>query len=216
MTSVNPSRIGAIILAAGRASRFGRAKQLLELDGESLLDRACRLAGEAGCEPVLRVLGARTDEILARPCAGSVTTLVHADWEQGMGSSLAAGMRRMQETDPSLEAVLVMLCDQPGVEVGLLKELLGACGPGGVSIALSDAGGATGPPAVFGREHFAELAELKGDRGAKVIAGTHPDKVRLVEFPAGSDVDSEEEWERFLKERRPDETASTFEDEIGR
>jgi molybdenum cofactor cytidylyltransferase len=187
-------KIGAVVLAAGRASRFGSPKQLLEIEGETLIDRACRTALEAGCNPVLRVLGAHAEAILERPCSERVGTLVHARWEDGMGSSLAAGVRDLLEREPGLDAVVVMLADQPMVTASLLEGMRARLSETG--IVLCDHGEATGPPALFGRQHFGELMALRGDRGAKAVAANH--HAVLVEFPdAAWDIDSPEAWERF-------------------
>jgi molybdenum cofactor cytidylyltransferase len=186
-------KIGAVVLAAGKAS-FGSPKQLLEIAGETLIDRACHTALEAGCDPVLRVLGAHAEAILERPCPGHVGTLVHARWEDGMGSSLAAGVGDLLERTPDLEAVVVMLADQPMVTTGLLEEMRARLSETG--IVLCDHGEATGPPALFVRQHFGELMALRGDRGAKAVAANH--HAVLVEFPdAAWDIDSPEAWERF-------------------
>ncbi len=188
-------KTGAVVLAAGKASRFGAPKQLLEIEGETLIDRACRTALEAGCEPVLRVLGAHADEILKRPCPGGVGTFVHAGWEEGMGSSLAAGVSDLLGRAPELDAVLVMLADQPMVTKDLLEEMQRRLSE--ASIVLCDHGEATGPPALFGWQHFAELMALHGDRGAKAVAANH--QPVLVAFAdAAWDIDSPEAWERFL------------------
>ena len=53
-----PDGIGAVVLAAGAPTRIGRAKQLLELYGQSLIRRAASVALEAGCLPVVVVTGA--------------------------------------------------------------------------------------------------------------------------------------------------------------
>jgi molybdenum cofactor cytidylyltransferase len=189
-------RIGAVVLAAGKASRFGAPKQLLEIEGETLIDRACRTALEAGCDPVLRVLGAHAEAILERPCPGHVDTLVHAGWEEGMGSSLAAGVSDLLGRAPELDAVFVMLADQPMVTAGLLEEMRSRLSE--ASVVLCDHGDATGPPALFGWPHFAELMALRGDRGAKAVAANH--QAVLVAFAdAAWDIDSPETWERFLR-----------------
>jgi CTP:molybdopterin cytidylyltransferase MocA len=189
-------KVGAVVLAAGKASRFGAPKQLLEIGGETLIDRACRTAMEMGCHPVLRVLGAHSDEILGRPCPVHVETLVHAEWEEGMGSSLAAGVVALLERAPDLDAVLVMLADQPMVTVDLLAAMSARLSDSG--IVLCDHGEATGPPALFAKQHFDELKALRGDRGAKAVAANH--HALLVSFAGAAwDIDSPEAWQRFLQ-----------------
>jgi molybdenum cofactor cytidylyltransferase len=188
-------KTGAVILAAGKASRFGSPKQLLEMDGETLLDRACRTALEAGCDPIVRILGAHADLILDRRCPDGVETLLHADWEMGMGSSLAAGVSHLLALCPELEAVFVLLPDQPSVTVELLETLK----PGLQSASIVWCGyqNVTGPPALFARKHFKELLALEGDRGAKVVAARH--QAVVMPFPeAAWDIDSLETWEKFL------------------
>ena len=188
-------RTGAVILAAGKASRFGAPKQLLEFRGETLVDRACRTALEAGCDPVVRVLGAHAEAIQALPCPGGVATLVHDGWEEGMGSSLSAGVRRLLELQPSLDALFILLADQPLATSGLLETLRDSLGS--MSIVWCENGASKGPPAIFAGKHFAELASLQGDRGAKTVIARH--EAVSIDFPdAAWDIDSPEAWKAFL------------------
>ncbi|RYD23143.1 MAG: nucleotidyltransferase family protein [Verrucomicrobiaceae bacterium] len=185
---------GAVILAAGKASRFGSPKQLLEIEGETLIDRACQTALEAGCDPVLRVLGGHAEVIQSLPCPAGVSTLVHDGWQQGMGSSLAAGVARLLELAPDLDALFVLLVDQPMITPALLETLRG--GLATRSIVWCDHGEAKGPPALFGRRHFEELMHLQGDRGAKAVIANH--QATSISFPGAAwDIDSPEAWERF-------------------
>ena len=48
---------GALVLAAGASRRLGAPKQTIVLKGETLLDRSIRIASEAGCSPIVVVLG---------------------------------------------------------------------------------------------------------------------------------------------------------------
>lgn len=188
-------KVGAVVLAAGKGSRFGSPKQLLEMDGETLLDRACRTALEAGCDPVVRILGAHADLILERRCPEGVETLIYADWEKGMGSSLAAGLSHLLALCPELEAVFVLLPDQPSVTAELLETM--KSGLPRASVVWCGHRNVTGPPALFAREHFKELLSLDGDRGAKAVAARH--QAAVMPFPeAVWDIDSPETWERFL------------------
>ena len=191
-------KTGALILAAGGATRFGGPKQLLEIDGETLLDRACRVALTTGCAPVLRVLGARAEAILERPDLPDIFSFIHGDWHLGMGGSLAAGVCRLLEIEPECEAIFILLADQPLVSPELLErmcELLETP----ATMVLCDYGKASGPPALFKCPHFPELMELTGDRGAKSLAAHHPGAVAWMSFPGGvCDIDSPEAWDAYL------------------
>lgn len=190
-------RTGAVVLAAGKASRFGSPKQLLEINGETLIDRACRTAVEAGCQPVLRLLGSHADKILGRPCPAGIATFIHAGWEEGMGSSLAAGVSHLLELDPGLDAILVLLADQPMITPTLLETMQAALLA--TSVVWCDHTHAKGPPALFSGKHFHELMALSGDRGAKAVIANH--QATTIPFPdAAWDIDSPEAWERFLTE----------------
>lgn len=188
---------GAVILAAGGATRFGGCKQLLDIDGETLIDRACRTALAAGCTPVLRVLGAAAAEILQRQELPNVFTLVHQTWSEGMGSSLAAGVREMLNLEPKCEAIFIILADQPLVSPELLKQMVGLLDLR-FSMVLCDYGSDCGPPALFRYLHFKELSKLTGDRGAKGLAAGYPEAVVWLPFPGGAyDIDSKEAWYDF-------------------
>ena len=190
---------GAIVLAAGKASRFGSPKQLLELGGETLLDRACRIAMTSGCQPVLRVLGAHADLIQARACPEGVGTLFHPEWEDGMGSSLAAGLAKLLEGFPQLELVFVLLADQPLVSVELLATMKKRVIDEGASAVICDYGEATGPPVLFRKEQFGDVLVLSGDRGAKSVANACG--AEEVPFEGGAwDIDYPENWERLKGE----------------
>jgi molybdenum cofactor cytidylyltransferase len=131
-----------------------------------------------------------------------VESFIHPAWEDGMGSSLAAGMKVLLESFPDLDGVFVLLSDQPMISVGLLESMAGKIREPGISIILTDHGDATGPPSLFASRHFAELAALQGDQGAKAVAGKHAGAVAKQPFPEGTwDIDSPEVWERFTRSR---------------
>lgn len=81
-----------MVLAAGSSSRLGSPKQLVRLGGENLLERAVRVAREAGCGPVVVVLGASADLIRLQCDLGDACVVVNEDWASGMGASVAAGV----------------------------------------------------------------------------------------------------------------------------
>ena len=105
--------VAAVILAAGASSRLGRPKQLLTLNGRSLLRRTVEAATNAGCAPILVVLGAHAGQLTGETGALSspVRVVINENWAEGMGTSLAAGVAALEAAAPTVRAVVVLLCD---------------------------------------------------------------------------------------------------------
>ncbi len=187
--------IAAIILAAGGSRRLGQAKQLLKYEGETLLNRAIRMASEAGASPLLVVLGAQFDAIRKSIQSRSAIAVHNDRWRQGMGRSIEAGMRAQVLCAPDAEGVLLIGCDQPQLTAEHLLSLLSAfASHGSPAVAASSYAGVYAVPAVFPRETFAELHALRGDKGARSIIERAHCPVVAVEFAHGDvDIDSPED-----------------------
>ncbi len=178
-------RVAAVILAAGASTRLGEAKQLAQLAGERLLERAVRVAGEAGLGPVIVVLGARAEEVRAACALGDATIVMNESWGEGMASSVRAGV---EAAGIDVDGVVLMTCDQPAVTAEHLRRLCAA----GEDAAADDAvassyGGRLGVPAFFPACRRGELLALRGDAGARsLLIG-----VRAVALEGGElDVDT--------------------------
>jgi molybdenum cofactor cytidylyltransferase len=187
--------VAAIILAAGGSRRLGRPKQLLEWEGETLLNRAIRIATEAGALPVLAVLGAQFDVIRASIQSRAVISVHNDRWRQGMGRSIETGMRALDVCAPDAGGVLLMSCDQPRLTIDHLRSLMTVAGSqDSPVITASSYAGISGVPAVFPRETFAGLHALRGDKGARSIIEQAPCPVVTLEFAGGEvDIDAPED-----------------------
>jgi molybdenum cofactor cytidylyltransferase len=152
--------VAAVVLAAGSSSRLGEPKQLVRLGGENLLERAVRVACEAGCAPVVVVLGAGAEMIRSQCSMGDARVLVNEGWEEGMASSIRLGMGILED----VEGVVLMTCDQPAVTVGHLSRLMV-----GDEVKASRYAGRNGIPAFFPAGVFGDLMELRGDKGAREL-----------------------------------------------
>jgi molybdenum cofactor cytidylyltransferase len=194
-----PLRCAAIVLAAGNSSRLRQPKQLIRINGESLLRRTARLACESGCSQVYVVLG-RDAELLAQELRGlGASSLVNLEWSTGMASSLKTGLRAAVESNPELENVMVMVCDQPCLDASILQELLAKHSSRQPMVTACHYGETLGVPAVFSRPVFAELFALSGDQGARRLLTRHDGEVATVEFAGGSfDLDTPEDLARLI------------------
>jgi molybdenum cofactor cytidylyltransferase len=191
--------IPAIVLAAGASSRLGQPKQLLAYHGETLLARAIRLALEAGADPVFVVLGANLDIILPAGLSDQAIPVINKDWQEGISSSIQAGLRAVHGTLPDTEGVLLLTCDQPRLSAHHLKALLRKfASEFGAVIAASAYEGTLGTPFVIPRGAFRQLFELRGDKGARVLLGKPPCRVVGVPFPDGEiDIDTPADLDRL-------------------
>lgn len=194
MSASTEERVAAIVLAAGASTRLGRPKQLVRVAGESLLRRTVRFAGEAGCSPVVVVLGFEAERMRAELEGFAVDSVVHSGWMEGMGSSLRKGVEMVRHREPMPEAVLALVCDQPRLTAAHVQVLLQQHRQSHAPVTASRYGGRLGVPAIFQRQLFSELAALTGDRGARDLIRRHGDETQEVAWEDGSiDVDQPED-----------------------
>lgn len=173
-----PVSTAAVILAAGASTRLGQPKQLIEIHGETLLERVARAAENAGCWPVVVVLGAQARAVLARCSLGSVAVLVNPWWQEGMASSLRLGVAAVS----SWNGVVLMTCDQPTVTAEHIQALA-ASG----EVSASAYAGRRGVPAYFPAASFPSLLQLTGDSGARDLLR----QARTIDLPGGElDIDT--------------------------
>ncbi len=187
----------AIVLAAGPSSRLGQPKQLLTVDGESLLRRTSRLALEAGFSPVVVVLGSEAPKFEPELRNLNVQTVLNPTWQDGMASSLKSGLTAIEALNPITADLLVLVCDQPKLSQTILQALLDKHQSSKAQITASSYAGTRGVPAIFSQTIFRELADLRGDQGARRIIARDPQRVETVDFPGGADdIDTERDLHR--------------------
>lgn len=181
-------RIAAVVLAAGASRRLGRAKQTVEIGGETLLARAVRVAVEAGLEPVVVVVRGVEFAHVLHGCEVVVNALA----DEGMAASIRCGVERAREL--GVAGAVVMSCDQVMLRAEHLRELCAEVD----RVTGSGYAGKVGIPAYFPAAVFDELMELKGDVGARaLLLGA----VAVVDEGLALDVDTEADLE-VLRGRR--------------
>jgi len=183
-----------LVLAAGAGTRFGGPKAVVEIDGERLVDRAVRTLLDGGAAPAYVVSGALDVEV-----SGAVV-VTNPDWEEGIGSSLRAGLAALANDRADTVAALVLLVDQPGLTAEAVSRVMArADGPDVVVVATYD--GELGHPVAIGRDHWAEVARHAiGDRGARPFLDAHPELVTQVEcadVATSADLDLPSDLDRF-------------------
>jgi molybdenum cofactor cytidylyltransferase len=191
--------IGAIILAAGESSRLGRPKQLIQFRGKSLVRRVVDAADAAGCSPITVVLGSDRKEIARELQQTSAVIVENESWRNGIGTSIRSGIQSSIRHAPSLDAVVLLVCDQPLVDTEVIKQLIARHGETEKTIVASSYSGTLGVPALFDRSSFEELLALPDDSGAKSIILSKRERVAEFPFPQGKiDIDTLADYEGLL------------------
>lgn len=194
--------IGHIILGAGSSSRMGEPKQLLEWEGETLLDRALRQAQIVEDTSIVLVLGANAELIQASLRRGKYQIAWNENWSTGMGSSIACGLQKLLAGPVPLAAVLISLVDQPLITSAHFKKIIENFKKNSPEIIAASYGNTLGVPALFSADLFSELLTLSGQKGAKAIISKYKDTLTELPFPAAHvDLDTPEEWEVFLAQK---------------
>ncbi|MFF7307946.1 NTP transferase domain-containing protein [Streptomyces sp. NPDC008137] len=172
--------VAGLLLAAGGGRRLGgRPKALLPHRGRPLVEHAVRVLREGGCTRIHVVLGARSEEVRERAALPDCVLVDNPDWEQGMGTSLRAGLDSLAGT--GARAALVSLVDQPGIGAEAVARVLGAH-KGEESLVSAAYSGVRGHPVLFGAAHWAGIAATAtGDRGARAYLKEHEPAIALVE-----------------------------------
>jgi molybdenum cofactor cytidylyltransferase len=190
--------ISIVILAAGGSRRMGRPKQLLLYRGKTMLRHVVETALATGCGGVFVVVGAHATQVRAEIAALPVTVVENSAWEQGMSSSLCAGLSAVQHSDSDVSAVLLLTADQPLISVPLLAGMIETFVSSGKDIVACSYAGTRGVPALFARTLFSELMTLNGDKGAKAVLQRHAGEVATVAFPEGAcDVDTDADYQQL-------------------
>jgi molybdenum cofactor cytidylyltransferase len=191
--------IGAVILAAGESSRFGRPKQLLQFRGRSLVRRVADAAGEAGCEPIAVVTGSEAEKIRAELRGARLKIFENQNWRAGIAGSIRLGVQGLIDIQPKLKAIVLLVCDQPLVDAGAVRQLIALREKTSKAIVASGYSATLGVPALFDRSCFPELLALEYANGAKSIILRDHKRVAKFPFPKGKiDIDTLDDYEKLI------------------
>jgi len=190
--------VAAVVLAAGGSIRFGKPKQLAIFQGEPLVRRIVTAAKDAGCAPVVVVVGASAAQITPVLAGLPVSIIEHPNWSNGLGSSIAVGVKHAASIVPDLDAAILLACDQPFVNAVMLRQLIQMHLENKKPIVVSAYADTLGVPALFDRSCFGDLLQLTGDSGAKGIILARRNDVTPFDFPAAAiDVDTAADYEKL-------------------
>ncbi|MCJ2040762.1 nucleotidyltransferase family protein [Methylobacterium sp. J-059] len=186
--------IGAVLLAAGRGTRFGAEPKLLaRLDGTPLVRHAAEAALASRARPVVVVLGAHAVAVRAVLHNLDLVFVENAAFGSGLSTSLRAGIAALPaETD----AAVILLGDMPRVTPEQIDRLAAAyrAAKPAPSAVVPTIAGRRGNPVLLDRRVLGDaLASLSGDHGAGPLLKGRADVLEIPGEPGTAlDVDTPE------------------------
>ncbi|MEM7431171.1 MAG: nucleotidyltransferase family protein [Pseudomonadota bacterium] len=198
--SLRSQKIFAVVLAAGKASRFGSTKQLAMWGDKTLVSHALRRADDCRADHAVVVLGHDRLNVAAAIADQAGFRIVNEDYETGMGGSIAAAVKQLRDI---ADAVLITLADQPQIDTGHLDAVIDQWDGTENAIVATQSEDRTIAPALFARGAFNDLCALDGDRGAQKLFSDRRFAVSEVTFEdAQFDIDTPEDLSRLWRNVR--------------
>ncbi len=189
-------RIAAIVLAAGKSSRMGTNKLLLDVGGKRVLDH---ILSKLNPIPTIVVLGHRPEDIKELAENHGARTVHNPDYERGMTTSFQSGLRALPA---DVEAVFMVLSDTFGFKQELLARMVEGLEENGDALIVSPLHESKrGHPVLFRRAILDEFMELGDDETMKDVVNRHESRHIYVESDiwATIDLDTPDDLDRIRK-----------------
>ena len=193
--------VAAVVLAAGSSRRLGQPKQVLELDGATVLDATLEVARASECEPVVVVLGGAADLVREVVDLEGVRVVENQDFGEGCATSIRTAVGALPA---EVTGLVLMLGDQPRVRVETVQELEATAGGHAVGVCEYDDG--LGHPLWFDRQMFGALESMHGDKAVWKLVDAEAqgaDVVRVrIQGPVPRDIDTWDDYQAMLAEQQ--------------
>jgi CTP:molybdopterin cytidylyltransferase MocA len=189
--------VGAVLLTAGKSERMGgRPKALLRFKGRTFLEHVLTAIEKAGITDVAVVAGHHREEISKAFPLFSLVFNPH--YEQGMGTSVQAGIRALPA---GLEGAGIFLVDQPMIDPETIVSLSSQIRPGRIVLPICNE--RPGHPVFFASDIFREILGLSQDQGLDVVVRRDPARITPVHVTNSGvlkDIDTPEQFSNLLRE----------------
>ncbi|WP_292935166.1 nucleotidyltransferase family protein [Noviherbaspirillum sp.] len=196
MLEIDPNAqhgVAAVILAAGRSTRFGTANKLLsDVAGKPMIARVVETVRASGVDIVHVVVGHESDKVKDALRHLDITLIDNPHYEEGMSSSVAAGIESLPAT---VGAAFVVLGDMPLLSPAVFTAMLAARRRASDAIMIPSHKGKRGNPVLWPRRFFDRLVRLQADSGGRALFKEFADQLSYVEVATDAilmDVDTAE------------------------
>ncbi|WP_414461701.1 nucleotidyltransferase family protein [Hyphomicrobium sp. DY-1] len=191
--------VSAVILAAGRSSRFEDGHKLLvEIDGIPVVRRVCQALAASDAADIVLVTSEANRAVAKAAGPGRWSVAENPDARDGLSTSLRIGLKSISQ---DADGLLVALADMPAISTELVNALVSAFLSNSATIVFPVASdGRRGHPILWPKSLFPELMTVTGDSGGKAILTSHQALWRPVpcdDEGAFADIDTRADLEAF-------------------
>ncbi|WP_300027958.1 nucleotidyltransferase family protein [uncultured Maribacter sp.] len=193
--------IAVLVMAAGASRRMNGIKQLMPWKDSNFLLETIKTVEKSNAASVHVVLGSNA-KLISRECnlnEKNIYVIVNPNWSNGLGNSIAYGVKALSKKLPSVDAILICLADQPLLDHNYLNSLINVFENNSCKIAATNYGKKIGVPALFSNIHFQHLSQLEGDFGAKELLNN--DELSIISLEALDgiiDIDTKLEYNELI------------------
>lgn len=197
--------VSAVILAAGRSSRFEDGHKLLaEFEGAPIVRHVCHAIAASDVDEIILVVP-DADGVVAKAAGpGRWRTVANPKTRDGLSTSLRVGIETIS---PESDGLLVALADMPGMNRALVNALLSAFDSArGAIVFPVSRDGRRGHPVIWPKAVFPELMNVGGDTGGKIVAEAHRElwlPLASEDQGAFADVDTRADFDAFTASNQP-------------
>lgn len=202
LPAVDRSRpVAAVVLAAGKARRFGAQKLLAPYGTSTVVGTVVSTMRAAGMDYLVVVGGPGGEAVRAAVAGPGVVWAENPEPDRGLSSSVATGLAAMP---PNVGAALMVLGDQPTISIPVVERVLMAWREGGGPVVAPRYRGVRGNPVLFDSTLFSALGSLAGEHGARDFIAADPGRVTMVDVaePPPMDIDTPGDYDELLKRSR--------------
>lgn len=193
--------IAVLIMAAGASRRMDGIKQLMPWKDSNFLLETIKTVQNTNTKTLHVVLGSNA-EFITTKCKlkeNNIDIIVNSNWENGLGDSIANGVKVLLKQRPKVDAILICLSDQPLLSFEYLNSLIEKFIQHPSKIIATNYGKKVGVPALFPKLLYKELSELKGDFGAKNILNNNVNTVIALDAANQIiDIDTDNEYQELV------------------
>lgn len=181
--------IGCVILAAGRSSRLGKPKALIEVEGVSLISWILSRLAKVGLRPIVVTREELFENI--RDSVGDIEIIINEEPELGRTGSVKKGLNYLKEKKVGDHGILIVPVDRPGFSISTLELLISM-----KSSSCPSSGGKGGHPLIVDVDDIEKILEAPSDSPLNSII--KPKKIDVEDEFLHMNLDTQKDVDDFL------------------